>query len=428
MMVSSVTSYPYLLYPPYFYISSFNPMYPLIPVGSMNVPSSIDVLPSSSSMFFQFMKSQVNALVGLTSYMSRLKSSAQPLDLSSPNNVWLQRTVTSSVPTSISGTAANGAKLATYTIDVSQIATAQQNAGTALSSNAATSMAPGTHTFSITIGGTTKNISFAVAAGDTNLTVLNKMAQSINAANVGVLATVSTNASAGTSQLIITANKTGTAYRFSLADVSGTAVATTGANTIVRAAADALYAVNGISYTSSSNTVILAADPKVSLTFTAPVNGAKITVGYDTAAISSALSSFVDAYNATMTYLSQNQQFINPQLAHTFKMAFNKNAVILQQAGITANLDGTLRFDQTLFTNSLKTNVDNIKQALGGISGLVTESKSLAQSVMSSPLTTYAKPMVPNFSTYTPFGWNWAPFNQQWIDMLFNGMLFNRLI
>jgi flagellar hook-associated protein 2 len=370
----------------------------------------------------QFAKAQAGALIGLTSYASQLKSSSAALDASSPSSVWNQRSVTSSAPASVSGTAANGAKKASYTVNISQIAVAQQSAGTALSSTAVTTLAAGNQTFSMTSAGVAKNISFSVTAGDTNQTVLNKMSQSINAAKTGVTATVTTNATTGTSQLVLTANNTGTVNAFSLADVTGTAVANTGANTVLKAAADAAYSVNGISYTSSKNTVTLP-DPKVSLTLSAPVVGATVTVGNNNDAITAAIKNFTNSYNNTLSYISQNQQYLSPQLANTLKQAFSDNAITLKKAGITANLDGTLKVDSVLLSKSIKTTPTGLMQSLGGYAGLAKTSNNLAQQIITSPLTNFAKlPSYNSLSSYNP-----ALSSQRTAYWMMAGTLFNRL-
>jgi flagellar hook-associated protein 2 len=409
---------------PYSYTSAL--LNSLFPTGTAALPAppspdTSGLLSSANVTARQFAKAQAGALIGLASYAGQLKSSFAALDALSPTSVWQQRSITSSAPTAIGGTAANGAKNATYSVNVTQVAVAQQSVGTALNSTVATTLAAGTQTFSLTSAGLTKNISFSVTAGDTNQTVLTNMAQSINSAKAGVTATVTKNA-AGTSQLVITANKTGTANNFSLADVTGTAVATTGANTVSKSAADAAYSVNGVSYTSSNNTVTLS-DPKVSLTFSAPVTGATIKVENNTGAITSAITNFTNAYNSMVSYISQNQQYLSPQLSNTLKQAFTNNADSLHKAGITARPDGTLSVDQTLLNNSLKSNPAGLMQSLGGFSGIATVSKNLAQRITSSPLNTFAKSSVYNPVSYYPAFNNQRYAYQQWLV----GSLFNRL-
>ncbi len=71
-------------------------------------------------------------LTTLGNYARQLWEASQPLQLSTRNNVFLQRAAASSAPNSVTAQATPGATLATYTITIDRIATAQQNLGTAL--------------------------------------------------------------------------------------------------------------------------------------------------------------------------------------------------------------------------------------------------------------------------------------------------------
>lgn len=386
-MTYPVSMNPYIYNPAL--ISSLYPTSVAAPSPISSNPTG--VLATSNAAAYKFTKAQAASLVGLTGYATQLNSSAAALDASSAYSVWNQRSVTSTAAASVSGVASNGAKIASYTVSVSQIAVAQQSVGTSLNSAATTTLAAGTQSFSITSAGVVKNISFSVTAGDTNKTVLGKMADSINVANTGITASVMTNALTGTSQLSLVAKNTGIVNAFSLADISGTAVATSGANTILKASANGAYSVNGVSYTSSKNTVVLT-DPKVSLNLIAPVTGATVTVGNNTDSIAAAITNFTNSYNSTLSYLSQNQQYLSPQITATLKNAFTNNSYILEKAGITANPDGTLKVDLAALSKSIKTNPVALMQPLSGYAGLSQISKNLAQKITSSVLSTFAKP------------------------------------
>jgi flagellar hook-associated protein 2 len=408
-------------------LSRVNGISPLKPVGGSTPwsfpPPNPFWLPSSpAGSYGQFAKKQAGALVGLADQAQKLKTSASALDAASPASVWQKRSVASSSAASVSGTAKNGAKLAAYNVNVTQIAEAQVNTGSALNAAAVSGLAGGSHSFSITVGGKTKNISFAVGAGDTNQTALTKMAQSINGAKAGVTASVTKNNAAGTSQLVITSNQTGAANAFSLKDLSGTAVAGTGAGTVGKAAADAVYSVDGKSFTSGQNTVTLP-DPNVSITLIAPVNGATVKVEHDTSAITTAIKDYADVYNRTISYLSEHEHYLSSQPANTLKSAYGSQAPLLQNAGITAKSDGTLKVDQAVLENSVKNNPTRLMQPLGGFAGLATAGGSLAERITSGPLHTFAKP-ISYSSVYSgpAFG---SPFGGSQPGL--SGGLFNRL-
>ncbi|HHW41592.1 MAG TPA: flagellar filament capping protein FliD [Syntrophomonadaceae bacterium] len=369
-----------------------------------------------------------NTLVTLNNYARQLWEASQPLQLSTGNNVFLKRTATSSAPNAVTAQAKPGATLATYTINICQIATAQQNLGTALASNAATGLAAGSYTFNLQVGGKTYTVSFSVKTGDTNLTVLTSMADALNAAGAPVTAKVATDTVAGTSRLVLTARNTGTGNAFTLTDVNGTAVAYTGANTVSVAAANAGYTVSGVPYTSQSNTVYLDS-LKLTLNLLAPVSSATVTVAPDTQAINNAINNFVAAYNNLITFAAQNLQYINPRLLSSLKQAYQ--GANLAAIGITRNPDGTLVINQSTLTNAIQNNLGLIENAFSGINGLATVAGLKARQIFTGPLTAFANPF-PQISAAAylpPYNW-WGLLNTAslWSGLLPPGSLFNRVI
>lgn len=369
-----------------------------------------------------------NSLATLSNYARQLWEASQPLQLSTSNNVFLQRTATSSAPSAFTAQAQPGAILTAYNISISQIATAQQNLGTALTSAAVTGLATGTYTFNLQTGGKTYTISFTVNPGDTNLTVLSNMANAINATGAPVTTKVATDTVAGTSRLVLTAKNTGTSNAFTLADVTGNAVAYTGANTVSVAAANASYTLNGVPYTSESNTIYLD-NRRLSLNLLGPVTGATITVTPNTQAINNAITNFVAAYNNLVTFTAQNSQYISPQLLFSLKQSYSYQAANLAAIGITQNLDGTLAINQTAFTSALQNNLGLVETAFSGVSGLAVTAGFNAQKISTSPLTAFANPL-PQLSTYLPpYNW-WGLLNTTslWPLLLPPGSFFNQLV
>ncbi|MGB9804627.1 flagellar filament capping protein FliD [Desulfofundulus sp.] len=375
-----------------------------------------------------------NSLVSLNNYARQLWEASQPLQLGTTDNVFLKRVATSSVPGAVTAQAQPGATLATYTVTVSQLAAAQQNLGTALASNAAAGLAAGTYTFSLQAGGKTYTISFAVNSGDTNLTVLNSMANALNAAGAPVTAKVATDTVAGTSRLVLTASNTGTGNAFTLADITGNAVAYTGANTVSVAAANASYTVNGIPYTSQSNTVYLD-NLKLTLNLLAPVSSATVTVAPDTQAISTAVNNFVAAYNNLITFTAQNSQYISPQIVSSLKQAYSYQAANLAAIGITRNPDGTLVINQSTLTNALQSNLGAVEAAFSGVNGLAVTAGFEAQQIFTAPLTTFINPFslvstTAGAASYYPL-YNWMGLSNAaslWSVLLPPGSLFNQIV
>lgn len=332
------------------------------------------------------------ALTGLQSYGRQLYEAANPLTLTNVNNVFTQRSTTSSAPDILTAQALPNATITSYQITVTQLAVAQQNVGTALASTGTTAVTPGTNTFRLTIGGTTYNLSVNILSTDTNQTALGKIANAINAANAGVTATVINDTTAGTSRLQITANKTGTASAFSLADVTGNAVAATGANTVNIAAANAQYTVNGISYTSQSNKVLLDHGLLTVNFFKTSTAQVTLTVGPNTQAISSAVNNLVNAYNSLISYTTLNAGLLTPLISQGLTNAYELKAPELNALGITRNANGTLSVDQSRLTMAVTQNLGAVKSALGGANGFAVNLALLGQEITTSPLWSFAAP------------------------------------
>lgn len=369
-------------------------------------------------------------LTGLQNYGRQLYEAANPLTLSNANNVFTRRTATSSAPDVLTAKALPNATTTSYNITITQLAAAQQNLGTALTSTGATAVTPGTNTFTLTVGGTTYNLSVSILSTDTNQTALQKIADAINAAKAGVTATVVNDTNARTSRLQITADKTGTNYAFSLADVTGNAVTATGANTVNVAAANAQYTVSGVSYTSQSNTILLDQGRLTVNLLKTSTAAVTLTVTPDTQAITGAVNNLVNAYNSLVSFTNMNAGLLSPRISQGLTRAFNLKAPEFNTLGITANANGTLTVDQTKLTTAVTNNLESVKSAFGGANGFAVNLGLLGQEITTSPLWSFAAPetyqanLFPNTYSYL------LTLNQSQLAAAFfpNGTIINYLV
>ena len=90
-------------------------------------------------------------------------------------------------PDVVDATASSAASRGTHAVTVSQLARAHTLAGTGFAASG-TSFAPGSYSFSVTVGGTVTQVSVEVASGDTNGTVLANAAQALNASGAATRA------------------------------------------------------------------------------------------------------------------------------------------------------------------------------------------------------------------------------------------------
>lgn len=388
-MALNIYGYP-AVNPLSFWATLFGTQAPNTLSGAVQTAALQQLLTSQFSAQQQTLLAQ--ALTGLQNYGRQLYAAAQPLNLSNANNVFTQRTATSSAPDVLTAQALPGATTGSYTLTVTQLAAAQQNLGTALTSSGATAVTPGTNTFTLTVGGTTYNLSVSILSTDTNQTALQKIAQAINAAGAGVTATVITDTTAGTSRIQITANRTGTNSAFSLADVTGNAVTATGANTVNIAAANAQYTVNGVSYTSQSNTVLLDSGHLTVNFLKTSTTAVTLTVTPDTQAITGAVNNLVNAYNTLVSFIGQNATLLSPRLNQALNQAYVIKAPELAALGITAGPSGTLTVDQTKLTAAVQNNLGLVQSTFGGANGFAVNLGLLGQEITTSPSWGFAAP------------------------------------
>jgi flagellar hook-associated protein 2 len=187
-------------------------------------------------------------------------------------------------------------QLGTYAVAVSQLARAQSNASAAFAS-ATTDVGSGTLTLKSADGST---VLATINVGDNGTGTLTEIRDEINAANVGVRASLINDG--GQTRLVLNATQTGTANGFQIQVDPGLAAL---AFTQTQAAQDAQFSVNGLQLTSSSNTVTDVIEGLALTLAKAPPPGsppnttvdAEITVALDTDAVKKSVEDFVKAYN-----------------------------------------------------------------------------------------------------------------------------------
>ena len=334
----------------------------------------------------------VAVLGGTRSSLLSLGSSAAKLDAANPLSVLFTGAATttdSSVATVrvIPGSSAYTAPAAgSYRITVQQVAVAQVNQGTALTSATTSSFTPGTNTVRITQNGTTTDVSFTVGASDTNQTVLTSLADAINATSgLGVTAAVVADDTAGTSQLAITATATGTSNAFTLTNVAGTPVTDAGLGTATTAAANAIYVVDGTTYTQSSNQVYLGATAKVHVTLVGTsTTPAVVTVGPDAEQVATAVVGLVNDYNDAHAFFTSNPDALSG-VAQQLASVVSRSSVRLRSIGITVAADGSLAVDTRRLASVLESSPSTVREVLGDAGGFAKEVRTIADTQLAIP-------------------------------------------
>lgn len=306
-------------------------------------------------------QAKLSAFGSLKGALSTLQTAAQTLKTAT---TFTGKSATMADSTIATASAGSTATAGSYDIAVTTLAKAHSIRTTA---NYAASDTFEAGTLSLQVGsGTAQTIT--IAAGKT----LAQIATAINDAKVGVSASV-----VDTGTLVLTSGTVGTAGGITFSatttdDGSGTTQALTGLAGIaappLQAAQDAVFSVNSISMTRTSNTLTDAISGVTLNLLKEGGSTTKLTVANNTGAVTSAVNTFVKAYNDALTgiktltaYDAANKKastLTGDSTARSIQSQLNTLAQSLvtgvaggisrlSDIGITAQKDGTLAVDSS---------------------------------------------------------------------------------
>lgn len=285
-----------------------------------------------------------------------------------------------------------GAVAGTYTMVVSQLAQAYSwSSGSVGSSDIlAGSLSINGQTIALSDGTATDSSGDTIPQNDTLAT----LASYINAGDYGVTATVVAGSSG--SQLALLSDTSGAGGAITI-DSSQLSDSTTGGAVRFSQAQqgqDAQFSVDGVTMTSSSNTVTTAIpDVTIQLLDAAPDESVQVEIATDNTDVESAVSTFVSAYNTVVgdlntqegndasgnpepLYGNPNVAMMQEELQEALGFTQSSGAITsLSQLGITANDDGTLSLDTSTLDSMLDNNyedVTNFFQATGSFGANLT--------------------------------------------------------
>jgi flagellar hook-associated protein 2 len=324
-----------------------------------------------------------------TAALERLSAAAAKLDLADADSALRARAVTSTDPSAVTGTAEPTSTAAArgsgpkVTVTVAQVAVAQANVGRAQSSAQTTSLAAGTYTVQISRAGVGTAVSFTVREGDSNTTVLGSFAAAVNASSRGdVVASVERDAAAGTSRLVLAGRRTGTDAAFTITDLAGSAVAAAGVGGAARAAANAVYTVNGVAATAQTNEVT-AGEMHLVLrgASAAPV---VLTVGPATTRVEEAAADLVEAYGEARRVFDAHADRY-PREAAALRQAVDDLRGALGRVGLEAGRDGGLSLDRGALRAAVADAPGRVRAVLGEAGGLAHALRAGAETALGAP-------------------------------------------
>jgi flagellar hook-associated protein 2 len=355
-----------------------------------------------------FSQESAKALSTFYGEVSDLAAKASRLTLDNLHSVFYDRSPVSSDPDVLTATAFDafsadsGAAEAAYDLSVSQLARAQENRSMELNAEGATGVDQGENRFLVHINGQDFEQSITVEEGDTNEDVLQKMVSAINEENgMGVTAQIIEGPGEGTLQIAVQSDNTGVANEFTITDLSGSAVSATGADVVSQSALDALYTVDGESYSDGSNTIFLD-DGMVTVNLKGE-GESTLTVAPDRINVKEAVTSFISGMNSIKDFLDENKDYISDEVSAALDSSIDQHGIKLASFGITLNEEGRLDIDEMQLEESINQDFSDIKEAFAGFGGLaVGVENELNRISLASPLE-YAKEaesMHTDFSDY----------------------------
>lgn len=258
----------------------------------------IDKLKSDASTI----QTKISAYGQVQSLVSGVRDAANKL---AQGTLWSGTTPLSSDASvfTASSTTTSTAAPGTYQVEVTKLAQAQQLRSAAFASSTAALGSAGTLNLKVGSGAT---VGVAFTATDTLETLRNN----INSAGAGVTANIVTGSINGVSgaYLMLRSNTLGAANTINTTGSTGLPAALATLTTTVTAQ-DAEVKVDGVTITSSTNTVT---DAPTGVTLSLQglsANPVKLTVNADKDGQRKAIDDFVTAYNALNSYLAENTKY-----------------------------------------------------------------------------------------------------------------------
>ena len=217
-----------------------------------------------------------------------------------------------------------------------------------------------------------------------NRTALLEIAQEINIAQIGVTAKVVNDDD--DFRLILTSDASGAAGGFTVADLAGNAVSASGMDTVVIAAQDAVFAVNGLQATSASNTLTLQ-DSLVQVDLLQPTRQlVRIEIRSSPELVLEAVADFIGAFNDTLAFLSNGTFAQALRAKNALGEPIRANLGELSAIGVTQDRFGHLSVDDDTFASALRSDPDRVEALIGSPEGIAGKLAGELEDIGAAPV------------------------------------------
>jgi flagellar hook-associated protein 2 len=269
----------------------------------------------------------------------------------------------------------------------------------------------GTKSFSISVGENTYQVSVTIAAGDSNETVLSKIAAAINDATDGKVAASMVVDTPTTAKLSVRSVSSGTVGKMTFVDTGGLlgAMGVTNQSQATNTAGgyvyadlgnnelDAMATVDGVQIISSDNTLDQVVEGLTINLLSAQKDGDSpvgLTVSIDLEAIKAKVKSFLTAYNEAFSYLvtktkvdattytravlSGEYSYVSLRLNMRAIMSSNVGTAseayrALSQIGITSDRAGSFSVsDEALLSDAISSGLDSMQSLFASGGGVAS--------------------------------------------------------
>jgi flagellar hook-associated protein 2 len=399
-----------------FYFNTNNSINPIDTLVQMFKQSESSKLVKPVEMQKNLIQTKNATLSDLKTKLNSLFSIVKDLSLTGVKSNFQIKTAEISNPEIFSAVVESYATPANHTIFVQQLAKEDTVISSKFSKDGneiLNSEGAGVKTIRVTINGVSTDLNVDVASGDTNSTILNKIASAVNSALSDVIASV-VNDTPTTARLVIKSKNTGSQYAISLSDVSGNLLANIGLDLNVisnRIAStdtsggylysdvnllDAKLTVDGINIVRGSNKIsdvisgITIELKKVQNPGDTPVS---LTIKTDASKVREKIESFINAYNDLIKFINDKTKTTTDGTRSVFSGDYTlvklkselrlkiSNPVageiaFLSDLGIKINTDGSLSIvDSAKLDKLISTDITKVESLFNSSDGIAVRLK-----------------------------------------------------
>lgn len=313
---------------------------------------------------------------------SDLKRSSNSLKSYGTSSVFKEGSYGSSDTSVVSAASTNNFNTTDYKVEVSQLASGKAITYNELSSTGNELVKDG----SISIDNGKNSYTFDVNTENAlnNKDAMNKIAETVNKANVGIKATVVESNEKSTLKL----QSTTTGENSKLAVTYGGDLNNAISAKTTEAGKSAKYKVNDVDYTSESNSINLSSTVKATLS---GIGKAQISSdNVDSKKIVDAVKKFASDYNKVVSFLDKNASKSTKieGLSDSFETV-KYSSKSLSEIGITVGDDGRLSVNEDKLKSAASSDYKKIKNVFWGPSGIATETYNKVQDAMSNSKNLY---------------------------------------